>query len=307
MSTEFNTPAKSDEALLQDLVDHKRELKNESRGSDYKAADERRRAARYDVTLPVACYPLLPSLEVNPSRMIEGVIVDISQSGIAIIAASQHIQIGLNLVVAVDSERLGWRFIDVNVVGVRPCREESSHVQCKIDGPLKRIFRSDMLLPGLDSKTFKYVFQFTDSVLLSLCSIGALQRMRMDTVMVCPDCQSVPTVRKGCSICLSNETEKSTMIHHFACANVDFIENFDRGDEVVCPKCLGRKMIIGADYEYLDGPTRCRECGHNDLEEILIGHCMFCSNRFPFEQAETIDITGYRVNRLDPLAVISNG
>ncbi len=45
------------------------------------------------------------------------------------------------------------------------------------------------------------------------------------------------------------------MIHHFACANVDFVDRFDQGNEIVCPKCRGRKMIIGADYEYLDGPV----------------------------------------------------
>ena len=94
------------------------------------------------------------------------------------------------------------------------------------------------------------------------------------------------------------------MIHHFACANVDFMERFDQGGEIVCPKCLGRKMIIGADYEYLEGPTQCFECGHNDLEEILIGHCMNCSNRFPFEKATSLEIIGYRVNRLEPLALL---
>ena len=267
---------------------------------------DRRQAVRYDISLPVSCYPMLPSMEVDPAQMADGIIVDISATGVSIILETQHVEIGQLFVIAVDSDRLGWRFADLKVVGVRSCHDKSSHIQCSLDGPLKRVFSEDQLFPILDQRTFKYVFPVDDRVLVSLCSIGALQRMQLDQVLVCPDCHAVPTLRRGCSICLSNETEKATMIHHFACAHVDFKDAFDQGGEITCPKCLGRKMIIGADYEYLNGPTRCRECGHNDLEEILIGHCMACSNRFPFESAESIEIIGYRVNRLDPLAIISN-
>ena len=94
------------------------------------------------------------------------------------------------------------------------------------------------------------------------------------------------------------------MIHHFACANVDFVENFELDNELCCQKCRTRRLIIGSDYEYLEGPNMCHDCGQANLEKIQIGHCLSCEYRFPSETAYSMEIIGYRVNRLDILGFI---
>ena len=306
MSSKFNIPIiGGDEELLQQLVADNAKLKKNRPRPNVPRNKDRRAATRYDLAIGVVCFPLMPSLEIDPSGRVDAIIVDLSENGVGLNVASQNVNPGETYVLAVESESIGWRFIDFRVLNVTPCGKSSTHVCAKFDSPLHKLFNDDLVVPTLNTQTYQYGFAFSDSVLTSLCAIGAAQRINMDSVMACPDCLAVPTVRRGCSICFSNETAKSKMIHHFACAHVDFVERFKQEDEIVCPKCLGQKMIIGADYEYLEGPIQCLECGHKDLEEILIGHCMHCACRFPFEKATSIDIVGYRVNRLDPLALLN--
>lgn len=307
MDTSFKIPiVGGDQKLLDQLISGNAELKKKRPDNVASSKQERRSTTRYDMTMAVVCFPLMPSLEIDPNSRVDAVIVDIGETGTGLNVATQNIQPGELWVLAAESEAVGWRFIDFRVIDAKPCGEMSTHVCAEFDSPLHKLFIDDLVVPALDTQTYQYKLPFTDSVMTSLCAIGAAQRIVMDEVLVCPDCLAVPTVRKGCSICLSNETSKSKMIHHFACAHVDFVERFQQEVEIVCPKCLGRKMIIGADYEYLEGPIQCFECGHNDLEEILIGHCLACSSRFPFEKAISIDIVGYRVNRLDPLALLNS-
>ena len=269
------------------------------------SSSNRRHRTRYDLSVDVVCFPMLDSMEVDFKRRIDGIIVDISESGVGLNLATQFVDDHSFWVLGVEVSNNLWKFLDFQVRKSEPVGQTSTHVNAEFASPIHRVFAEELLLPAFDTQHFQYRFPVSNSVLTSLCSIGALERTVMDHVLVCPDCSSVPTVRKGCCVCLSNETGKTKMIHHFACAHVDFVERFDQGNEIVCPKCLGRRMIVGADYEYLDGPTQCFECGHNDLEEILIGHCMKCSNRFPFDQAKSIEVLGYRVNQLDPLALLN--
>ena len=166
------------------------------------------------------------------------------------------------------------------------------------------VFESEMIFPVLESTTMKYALPYPDSVMASICKIGGAVSVGLDSVMVCPTCRGLPTMRYGCSHCLSTNVHASKMIHHFACAHVDFVANFERDDQLVCEKCRTRGMIIGSDYEYLDGPNTCSDCGEANLEKVLIGHCLSCENRFNFESAVEMEIFGYRVNKLDILVLI---
>ncbi len=300
MSTNFDMPIiGADESLLNDLgsAEFRAPSSNTNRS-------DRRQHSRYKIAVDATCLPLLPSLEIDASQQVRAKIVDINASGVGLQWEPHTIVSNRNWILAIDGSERGRQFIDIEVVN-RTDRDDGAFVNATFGGPLRQLFDHDVITPTFNPKSFKYQFPFSDSVMTSLCVHDIAQRVNMDEILVCPSCRSLPTVRKGCSVCLSHETGKSRMIHHFACAHVDFVERFDQGDEIVCPKCLGRKMIVGADYEYLDGPTQCFECGHNDLEEIDIGHCLNCGHRFPFEKAISINIVGYRVNRLDPLALLN--
>ena len=294
----------ADDALIRDLIDNELSCDGKPpRSAADKPPQQQRQQARYNVQHLIACYPILPSLEIDAARRTDGVLENVSQSGFQFNVAENGFRPGDHLLIAVEMEN-DWKFIDVKVIRTTGGTAASTRIHSSIDGPLKKLFLEDVLLPTLDADRFQYVLPFSESVFRSLCAIGAAHRIVMDQILVCPDCLSMPTTRKGCSQCLSHETATSLMIHHFACAHVDFVDRFDQGTEIACPKCRGRKMIIGADYEYLNGPVECRECGHRNMDEVLVGHCLSCSKRFPFNQAKTLEIAGYRVNRLDPLALL---
>lgn len=294
----------ADDANIRDLIDSELSRKGKpSQAPADKPQHQQRQQVRYDVQHPLACYPVLPSLEIDAARRTDGVLENVSQSGFQFNVAGDGFKPGDHLLIAVEMGK-EWKFIDVKVIRTIGGTAASTRIHSSIDGPLQKLFLEDVLLPTLDADQFQYVLPFSESVFRSLCTIGAAHRIVMDQILVCPDCLSMPTTRKGCSQCLSHVTATSLMIHHFACAHVDFVERFDQDTEIACPKCRGRKMIIGADYEYLDGPVECRECGHRNMEEILVGHCLSCSKRFPFNQAKSLEIVGYRVNRLDPLALL---
>ena len=83
------------------------------------------------------------------------------------------------------------------------------------------------------------------------------------------------------------------------------VKEFDQGDELVCPKCRQRKLVIGADFEYLSGPYQCLDCNWSDTQLELVGQCQACELRFPIQQAVEEELIGYHVHRLDPLALVS--
>jgi hypothetical protein len=306
MKNKLNIPIiGADEELIAQIAPDKQPPPGDRRPPAYlSAAENRRQGVRYDITIPAVCFPMAPSLEVDSVTRFDGIITDISTHGLGLRVAARQVQVGDHLLLGVEAGLSQMQYASITVLGTIDDSATSMRLQTTLDGPLNLLFAEDIALPEFDTSTFQYVLPFGENVFASLAMIGAAHQLVVDNVLVCPDCHAVPTTRRGCSVCLSHDTEKSTMIHHFACAHVDFVDRFEQQDEIVCPKCRGRKMIIGADYEYLDGPIQCRECGHNDLEEILIGHCMRCSNRFPLDHAEELEIKGYRVNRLDPLALI---
>ena len=64
--------------------------------------------------------------------------------------------------------------------------------------------------------------------------------------------------------------------------------------------------MVGADFEYLNGPRRCLECDWGDSELELIGECLRCGHRFAGVEAMEKEVLEYYVDRLDPLALIDH-
>lgn len=269
-------------------------------------ANNERQANRYQISNPVVCYPVLDSREVSSSDSIVGVAADISTQGIRLILEGTQPNLGLELAIGVEQKRGLYQYCAGTVASSRRTSPTTCEVGVEFRGYMYEVFESELLFPVLDSATMKYTLPYPDSVMASICKIGGAVSIGLDSVLICPSCRGLPTLRHGCSHCLSTNVHASRMIHHFACAHVDFVEHFEQGDELVCEKCRTRGMIIGSDYEYLDGPNTCSDCGEANLEKILIGHCMSCEDRFNFESAVEMEIFGYRVNKLDLLVFVGS-
>lgn len=267
-------------------------------------ANNQRLVNRYEISNPVICFPVLQSHEVSSNFSIVGIAADIGVNGIRLVLEGSQPNLGLELVIGVEQKNGLYQYCAGTVASSRRTSPTTSEVGVEFRGYMYEVFESELIFPVLESTTMKYKLPYPDSVMASICRIGGAVSIGLDSVLTCPSCCGLPTTRFGCSHCFSTNVSASRMIHHFACAHVDFVEKFEQGDELVCEKCRTRGMIIGSDYEYLDGPNMCADCGEANFEKILIGHCMSCENRFDFESAVEMEIFGYSVNKLDILVFV---
>src|SRR5204863_524990 len=74
--------------------------------------------------------------------------------------------------------------------------------------------------------------------------VGVLTPVLWDRIQVCPRCHGMPRYRKGCRSCGSVKVTNERLIHHFACAHVAPVSDFEKSGELVCPKCRMRRMIV---------------------------------------------------------------
>jgi CheY-like chemotaxis protein len=167
---------------------------------------------------------------------------------------------------------------------------------------LQQSLQSGYLIPIFDPQTMQHTVGFSTSVLRAWEEDGTLKRVLLDRVQKCPDCRALPTFRFGCSSCGSGQVTNDRLIHHFACAYAGPVSEFEETEELVCPKCRARNLVVGADFEYLNGPYSCLACDWTSTELEHIGHCLKCGFRFPASQAFVEELVGYHVNRMDVLA-----
>jgi ribosomal protein L40E len=156
-----------------------------------------------------------------------------------------------------------------------------------------------------DSTSIRLSRPVSEDVLQAWCEVEVLTPVVLDSVQVCPRCRALPTFRPGCRSCGSGRVVGEQLIHHFACAYVAPIADFERPEGLVCPKCRARKLVVGSDYEYQIGATRCPDCQWHGAEPQQVGQCLMCHFRFPGGQALRLELKGYHVHRLDPLAFIA--
>ena len=276
-----------------------------SENQDDTTGDDRRFEIRYDVQEPCEVRRVMPNGDVDLKNCRPGFIWDVSRNGIGVITDSNVFKVGSSLLVNTIDDSGTKSFQSISVVNVAEAENGKTRINGIFGGPLGPIFEDEMLLPRINPATLQFDIGIDDAQLANLTSLGAIQSKSLDFVSLCPKCHSVPTVRQGCSRCLSGHVSSAKMIHHYACAHVDFAENFEYENQIVCRKCRAKRLIVGADFEYLDGPNRCADCHQSNLELTMIGHCMSCNYRFPMQMADHVEITGYRVARMDILALIN--
>ena len=161
------------------------------------------------------------------------------------------------------------------------------------------------IVPDFDSNSLQFRNQIAQEQLLAATQSGDLTAELLDSVLVCPQCECLPTFRRGCSCCGSGRIEQERLIHHFACAHVARVSDFDTGFGLACPKCRTRDLTAGTDIEYQYGPMRCIDCRWTIEELATIGHCLACGFRFPAEQAFVKELVAYHARRLETVGHIA--
>lgn len=266
-------------------------------------ASERRAAPRYIFTKPMVVIPILPDGSPNGPFHGEAISSDLSESGLGFEVAEPHRIPGRHLLVGIEGDDGVYYYATVEVCNQQPL-DGRIRMGVRFVPPDEDLLRWDNLLPTFQPSNYRLATRLSEEMLRRWVDLGVLEPFLADRPLLCPRCRALPTYRRGCKHCGSIHLANRRLIHHFPCAYVGFAEDYDHDGEIICPKCRVRNLVVGADFEYLQGPFHCTDCGWTDTELETVGYCPACHWRFTLQQAQQEELIGYHVNRLDPLALL---
>lgn len=184
--------------------------------------------------------------------------------------------------------------------------DDGIHCEISRGGVGELVLAEQARVPTLDVDYFQYRLPYADSVYDSWCRAGIFNRTVLDRVLICGKCRSVATFRFACRQCGSGRVAHKMLAHHFACAFVAPISEFESAETLKCPNCRTKHLVAGTDFEYMPGDNECDVCGWSDRELEQTGHCLNCDSRFAAHKAAEQELVGYHVERLASLADIAD-
>jgi hypothetical protein len=277
----------------------------EERAAQAEVRVEKRKQPRYLLTRPIFVVPVQPGGAPHLEGILEGVSIDICRSGISVLTAGPRIDSN-DLVIGLETDDGSMCFASARI---RHSRMTESGL---VFGAQFVEAHQDWLRPAnltlrLDPTTYQFKATLRSEHLHLWAMAGVLRPRLVDWVQLCPKCEGLPTFRYGCPGCGSAHIATSQLMHHFACAHVAPVVEFDQSDSIVCPKCRAKNLVVGTDFEYLTGVYRCLDCGWSDSDLMQIAQCLNCQFRFPAAEAIERELIEFYVNRLDPLALVAGG
>ena len=267
-------------------------------------AGERRQHPRYLLTKPIFAIPVLPDGSPGDAYSADDFSIDASAGNLEFEIVGLQQLPSNHLIVGIEAVDTLLHF--ANVEAKRIDRIETGlRIYGQFVSEDRDLIRRENLEPLFNLHTGRFGVKLSIDTISKWVEFGIFRSTLMDRVLICPQCQALPTFRHGCRICGSVRLHSRPLIHHFSCAHVGYVSDFEQEGSIICPKCRTRNLIVGADYEHLNGPYWCLDCDWSDTDLELVGECLKCSFRFPMHEALEEDLIGYHVNRLDTLALIA--
>jgi hypothetical protein len=267
------------------------------------APQDRRHMQRRSTSRPIAVLPVLLDGSPGELQWADAYTEDVSATGIALTMPSDSTLPSRAMVIGAESANGGPRvFATLQIVSQ----------SCESDGFLRiggrwaigssdDILTPEKLRPRVDPRSLTFVHGWSEEILNKWTRLGVLRRYLVDRVLLCGRCDSIPSWRNGCHVCGSGRIHRDRLIHHFACAHVDRACDFETADGLQCPKCRTASLIVGSDYEFIEGPVECFDCGARGGQPTMAAMCHRCHRRFSMDEAEEKALYAYHVERLDPL------
>jgi len=267
------------------------------------APSEQRQHPRYFVTRSAIAFPV--GRDFSPSQAVcaEGSTCDVSETGVRLELTGLECLSNRLLVVGVEASDGTLEFATVEV-----CNWTNGPGVLQIGGRFatadRDLLRAENLTPTFQPDTRRFETGLPVDILHRWVELGVLRPVLFDRIYVCPKCESMPSFRSGCRCCGSIHVASQRLVHHFDCAFLGPAREFEKDGRVRCPKCRVEGLKAGVDFEYVNGPYHCLDCGVADTETEVVGQCLTCQWRFPFKQAAEEELIGYHVDRLDPYALM---
>lgn len=134
-------------------------------------------------------------------------------------------------------------------------------------------------------------------LLEEIASCGIYLRRRIESKPACSNCGSINLSYKYvCPLCDGHDLDKGVRIEHHECGHVDFQAQFEKGRELVCPKCGKELKLLGTDYHRLEDFILCNECKREFSIPKIVQTCLSCGVNCSFEKADIKPIFGYILN-----------
>ncbi|HHM21215.1 MAG TPA: hypothetical protein ENJ20_04235 [Bacteroidetes bacterium] len=128
---------------------------------------------------------------------------------------------------------------------------------------------------------------------------GWLTGKVVEKVHLCPDCGSAhQTMRATCPKCNSVDLTEQDLVHHFPCAYIGPISDFQNPDMngLHCPKCDKSLRHIGNDYDKPSSIYNCNSCRHDFQQSDFRSLCVDCGADNDLQNLREWDIKGYRLS-----------
>jgi diguanylate cyclase (GGDEF)-like protein len=143
----------------------------------------------------------------------------------------------------------------------------------------------------------------TDQHLVDLALKGCLEKIFHTNVHLCPFCNVYNlTLVKICPDCKNPDVTMTELIHHFKCAYVGPKQEFQRGMQLICPKCEGVLRHIGVDYEKPSESFVCNVCAVVFSEAEVNCFCLNCQKKFKLPEAILRSVYRYKITQRGNIA-----
>ncbi len=263
---------------------------------------ERRLLNRRESSHPIAVVPVLLDGGPGDLQWAEAITEDVSATGISLKMNSDTTLPCRTVVVGAEASTGGRAFGTLQIASQQQSDDGVLRIGGRwIIGSAEDVLVSDKLRPRVDPRTLSFVYGWSEETLKKWTRLGVLRQYLVDRVLLCDRCGSIPSWRNGCHVCGSGRIHRDRLIHHFACAHVDRACDFETTDGLQCPKCRTNNLIVGSDYEFIEGPVECYDCGARGGQPTMAAMCHRCHHRFSMEEAEERMLYAYHVERLDPI------
>jgi predicted amidophosphoribosyltransferase len=130
---------------------------------------------------------------------------------------------------------------------------------------------------------------------------GFLTKEFKEKVYLCYNCyNSFLLNREVCPNCNSSHLSSEDLVHHFPCAYVGPVSDYeseDRPDQMICPKCEKSLKHIGVDYDKPSLIYFCRNCSDTFQDVMIKSRCTNCSSDMEIENLSGHSIYQYELTR----------
>lgn len=267
-------------------------------------ADDERSEGRYVTTLPLTAIPIAPDDSPVTQAIVYGYTHDLSVRGIRFRIADEVQSTPKRWLLGIEDRQGDMHYATVVTRHVSRSAAAGWLIGTEFVVDARDPFTPANLEPRWDPVSLRIQTGLREPVRQAWVELGVLQPYFLDYVLVCPECDGLPTWRRGCCHCSGAAVRCCQLIHHYACAHVGPAQTFEQPDGLTCPKCRCNHLVIGVDFEYQQGEFVCEACGWKDSRLEDVAQCLRCQLRFPGRQAVEKELLGYDFRRLDPVAVL---